>query len=307
MEALILKPKISIQILVGLLLVLTIFVCPLQAQTNAITNEAAVPQAVLIPRPTEADVIKARSSFDAFINSLDAESRQLFESYPDLLTVRPPRINTAIVPNLSRRFVAKHEANKLIAKQGEIDVLFMGDSITDWWRNEQGNYAGKPVFDRYFATMKVANFGIAGDTTQGVLYRLNNGEGEGYRPKAIMLMIGTNNTRLNTGPEIAEGVGAIVLNLQTRFPATKILLLGIFPRSQPNDPVREKIAEINTIISRLDNGKNVFYRDIGNIFLDKDGNIPRDIMTDGLHPTTKGYELWAEAVKEPLNNLLKGG
>ena len=264
-----------------------------------------VPAEVAIPRPSGVEIEKAKDSLNAFLSNVDPDTRQILNTYPDLLAIRPPEINTAIIPDLSPRFVARHNENKEVAKAGDIDLLFMGDSITDWWRSERENYAGKPVFDRYFGNMKVANFGIAGDTTQGVLYRLQNGEGEDFSPKAIMLMIGTNNTRANTGPEIAEGVGAIVLEMQQRFPRAKILLLAVFPRSTPADPVREKIAEINQIIAKLHDGKNIFYMDIGNIFLDQNGVIPVEIMSDGLHPTTKGYELWAEAVKDPLAQLLK--
>ena len=94
-----------------------------------------------------------------------------------------------------------------------------------------------------------------------MLWGLRNGEGQGYQPKAVMLMIGTNNTGTFTAPEIAEGVGAVVLELRRNFPAAKILLLAIFPRSVPGDPVRDKIAEVNRIISRLDDGQRVFYMD----------------------------------------------
>ena len=86
--------------------------------------------------------------------------------------------------------------------------------------------------------------------------------------------------------------------------SAKILLLGVFPRSTPNDPVRQEIATINQIISRLHDNQKVFYRDIGSIFLDEGANIPRDIMSDGLHPTTKGYELWAKEVKGTLVELM---
>lgn len=274
------------------------------AQPPRQTPPAPVPAEVTMPRPTEAEVEQARSSLATFIFGLDAGNKRIFEAYPYLLEVRPLGINTALVPNLSPNFVAKHEANVEVAKTGDIDVLFMGDSITDWWRNETGNYAGKPVFDKYFGDMKVANFGIAGDTTQGVLYRLQNGEGQGFTPKSVMLMIGTNNTRTHRAAEIAEGVGAVVLELQKDFPAAKILLLGIFPRSTPDDPLRAQIAEINSIIARLGDNKRVFYKDIGAVFLDSDGKIAPEIMSDGLHPTTKGYELWAEAIKEPLADLL---
>ncbi|MBP1624855.1 MAG: GDSL-like Lipase/Acylhydrolase, partial [Acidobacteria bacterium] len=140
---------------------------------------------------------------------------------------------------------------------------------------------------------------------QGVLYRLQHGEGQGFSPKAVMLMIGTNNTGRNTAAEIAEGIGAVVLELKKDFPSAKILLLGIFPRGPAKDPVRGTIAEINNIISRLHDGDRVHYLDIGAKFLDAEGSISKEIMSDALHPSAKGYELWAEAVKEPLANLMK--
>jgi len=268
---------------------------------------APVPDAVAIQRPSAQEVELARRSLADFLETADPAVREINRKYPGLFTIKvpPPPPNTAIIPDLARFFQAKHQANLEVARQGDIDVLFMGDSITDFWRNPDGDYAGKPVLDKYFGNLKVANFGIAGDTTQGVLYRLQNGEGQGFSPKAVMLMIGTNNTGRNTAGEIAEGIGAVVLELQKNFPKAKILLLGIFPRSTANDPVRATIAEINAIISRLHDGNRVHYLDIGSKFLDADGNIPRDVMSDSLHPTTKGYEIWAEAVKEPLENLMR--
>jgi lysophospholipase L1-like esterase len=254
-------------------------------------------------RPTAADVVAARAALAKLVAS-DAATRALLEKYPGLIDVRPPAPNTAIMPSLAGGFVAKHQQNLDVAKQGDANILFMGDSITDFWRNPEGNYAGKPVLDKYFGQWKVANFGIAGDTTQGVLYRLQDGEGQGIKPKAVMLMIGTNNTGRNSAAEIAEGVGAIVLSLQNHFPDAKILLLGIFPRSRANDPVRATIAEINKTIAKLNDGKSVRYLDIGAGFLDADGNIPQDVMSDGLHPTMKGYEIWAKAVIEPLSAMM---
>jgi len=266
---------------------------------------APVPSAVAIARPTADEVQLAERSLAKFFETADPSVKAINQKYPGLIAVRVPPPNTAIVPGLAPFFQNKHRANLEVAKQGDIEVLFMGDSITDLWRNAEGNMAGKPVFDKYFGDMKVANFGIAGDTTQGVLYRLQHGEGQGFSPKAVMLMIGTNNTGRNTAAEIAEAIGAIVLEMQKDFPKAKILLLGIFPRSTANDPVRATIAEINSIIARLHDGDRVHYLDIGEKFLDAGGNIPQDIMSDALHPTTKGYEIWAEAVKEPIASLLK--
>lgn len=266
---------------------------------------APVPPSVAIARPSAEEVRLAESSLAKFIETAPAQIQEINKKYPGLISVRIPPPNSAIVPNLAAFFQRQHQANLEVARNGDNDVLFMGDSITDFWRNVDGAYAGKPVLDKYFGNLKVANFGIAGDTTQGVLYRLRNGEGKGFSPKAVMLMIGTNNTSNNTAAEIAEGIGAVVLELQKDFPNAKILLLGIFPRSTSNDPVRKTIAEINSIISRLHDGKRVYYMDIGAKFLDAEGNIPKDVMSDALHPGPKGYEIWAEAVKDTLAGLMK--
>jgi beta-glucosidase len=225
----------------------------------------------------------------------------------------PTRPNSAIIPQLNRQFMRQHTNNVEVAKKGDIELLFMGDSITDWWRNPgrgagtNGVIAmgGKAVFEKHYGTMKVANFGIAGDTTQGVLWRLRNGEGEGYKPKAVMLMIGTNNTGRNSPPEIAMGVADVVFELQKDFPDAKILLLAIFPRSGPTSKARTDIAQINKLISALHDNRNVFFMDIGPKFLAPDGTIPNEIMSDGLHPTNKGYEIWAEAVHDTLATLMQ--
>jgi lysophospholipase L1-like esterase len=258
-----------------------------------------------MPRPTEQEVEAARRGLAEFLRTTDAATRALVEKYPGLLEVRVPGPNTAIIPNLAQNFRQKHENNLEVARAGDVELLLMGDSITDFWRNAEGAYAGKPVLDEYFGQWQIANFGIAGDTTQGVIYRLQNGEGEGFTPRAIMLMIGTNNTRANSAAEIAEGVGAIVLDMRTRWPGAKILLLGVFPRGGANDPARGTIAEINQRIAKLHDGQSVHYLDIGKVFLDGNGDIPREVMSDGLHPSTEGYRRWAEAVKEPLTRLMQ--
>lgn len=267
---------------------------------------APVPAAVAIARPTSQEIDAAQRALAAFTASTDAATRAILAKYPDLLAVRPPQINTAVVPSLAPPFQAKHQANLEVARRGGAELLLVGDSITDFWRNADGPFAGKPVLDRYFGDWNIANFGIAGDTTQGVLYRLQNGEGEGFEPRAVMLMIGTNNTRDNTAPEIAEGIGAVVLQMRTDFPAARILLLGVFPRGVPGDPVRDKIAEVNRIIATLDDRQHVFFLDIGRQFLDDRGVfLPDAFRPDNLHPQARGYEIWGEAVKETLATLLK--
>ncbi len=209
------------------------------------------------------------------------------------------RPNQALIPHLSAGFMNRHNSFVEIARKGDIDLLFMGDSITDFWRN-----SGRSVFDQNFGSYRVANFGIAADTTQGVLWRLQNGEGQGFKPKAVMLMIGTNNLSASLKPaQVAMGIAAIVFEMRKDFPEAKILLLGIFPRS--DRPFRPQITTTNAIISCLHDGEHVFYLDIGDRFLAPDGTIPREIMRDGLHPTTRGYEIWAQAVKETLDGFMK--
>jgi lysophospholipase L1-like esterase len=296
--------RLNIFVLVCFLILAGVQVGSVSAQVKSAVK-APVPDVVAIPRPTADEVKIAEQSLEKFIKNADPAVKEINRKYPGLISVRVPRENTAIIPNLFPFFQDKHQANLQVARQGDIDVLFMGDSITDFWRNTDGPYAGKPVLDKYFGDLKVANFGIAGDTTQGVLYRLQNGEGKGFSPKVVMLMIGTNNTMQNNAAEIAEGIGAVVQELQKDFPKAKILLLSVFPRSTPDDPVRETIAEINNKISKLHDGYRVHYIDIGSKFLDDKGFIPNDVMNDGLHPTTKGYEIWAEAVKDKLFTLMK--
>jgi lysophospholipase L1-like esterase len=119
-------------------------------------------------------------------------------------------------------------------------------------------------------------------------------------------MVGTNNSGQSSAPEIAEGVGAVVLEMRKDFPDAKILLLAIFPRSTPGDPVRDKLAEVNKIISKLDDQRHVFYLDIGAKFLDEKGVfLPDSFRADNLHPQAKGYDIWGAAVKDKLAELMK--
>ena len=204
-------------------------------------------------------------------------------------------------------WVKRHERFVAMAQKGNIDVLFLGDSITDAWGGEGHNpkSAGTEIFAKGFESLNAANFGIGGDRTQHVLWRLQHGELEGIRPKVIMLMIGTNNSNDNTAEEIADGITAIVKEIHKRSPQTKILLLGVFPRDEKPTPRREKLKQVNEIIAKLDDGgKTVKYLDISDKFLEPDGTISKDIMPDFLHLTKKGYQIWADAVKEPINELL---
>ena len=265
---------------------------------------APVPPQVAIPRPSADELAQINSAIKHFVDTDTSPAKPLLQKYESLLMVQPPRLNTAATYTQTiQRQGPRHEGFVEIAKKGDIDLLLEGDSITDWWVQNDQN---KAMFAKYFGNMKTANFAIAGDTTQGLLWGLKNGEGQGFSPKAVMLMIGTNNMGGNTAPEVAEGVGAVVLELRKDFPNAKILLLAIFPRSTPGDPIRAKIAECNQIITKLDDQQHVFYLDIGSKFLDEKGNfLPESFRPDNLHPAAKGYDIWGAAVKEKLAELMK--
>lgn len=218
--------------------------------------------------------------------------------------------NTAVEP-VSRpgNWIKQHEGFVAEAKQGGIDVLFLGDSITDFWRNR-----GKAVWDREFAPLHAANFGISADRTQHVLWRLDNGEVDGIRPKVVVLLIGTNNTGVetngsarNTTEEAIEGITRVVATLRTKLPASKIMLLGLFPRADPKGPPAgsTQIKDINAALAKLADGKTIRYLDIGAKFLDADGTVDKELMPDLLHPSLGGYEVWAAAIKAPLAEMLK--
>ncbi|MEO6238712.1 MAG: GDSL-type esterase/lipase family protein [Vicinamibacterales bacterium] len=264
---------------------------------------APVPPDVVIPRPTSAELMQVNAAVKTFIDGDTSSNKPLLKKFESLLMLQPARKNVAATfTQTAQRQGPRHLGFVDVAKQGNIDLLLDGDSITDWWVQGEAN---KAMFDKYFGGMRTANFAVAGDTTQGVLWGLANGEGQGFQPKAIMLMIGTNNGG-NTGPEIAEGVGAVVLEMRHDFPNAKILLLAIFPRGVPGDPIRDKLAEANRMISRLDDQKNVFFLDIGAKFLDDQGVLlPETFRPDNLHPAAKGYDIWGQAVQETLARLMK--
>ena len=263
---------------------------------------APVPSEVALP--TAAEVTEMNNALTKFIGSDKSTTAPLLKRFEHVVLLPPFRVNTAATYTQTvQRMGPRHEGFVERAKQGNIDLLLHGDSITDWWVQNDENTA---MFEKYFANIRTANFAVAGDTTQGVLWGLHNGEGQGFQPKAVMLMIGTNNSGGSTAPEIAAGIGAVILELRQDFPDAKILLLAIFPRGLPGDAVRDKIAQVNKLIARLDDQRHVFFLDIGSRFLDEKGFFLADAFRpDNLHPQAKGYDIWGQAVQARLAELLK--
>jgi lysophospholipase L1-like esterase len=212
-----------------------------------------------------------------------------------------PKSCTPEVKNPERHDKFMKDREKL-EKDGPIQLIFEGDSITDGWRG-----GGKEVFNENYKKFHTFNTGIGGDRTEHLLYRLNEGEIDGLHPKAVMLMIGTNN--LGTGQSVQDtiaGVQCVVKTIHEKVPEAKILLLGIFPRGhKADDHFRGEIKQVNDALSKMNGQDNVSYLDIGQKFLEPDGTLSKEIMPDYLHPNAKGYKIWAEAVQPTLDEMMK--
>jgi lysophospholipase L1-like esterase len=180
-------------------------------------------------------------------------------------------------------------------------LIFIGDSITQGWEGE-----GKDTWTRFYAPRNAVNLGISGDRTQHVLWRLENGNIDSIKPKAAVVMIGTNNSNGddNTPGQIADGITAIVQKLRDALPDTKVLLLAIFPRSENFSAQRGKILQANQVLQKLADNKHVFFVDFGHRFLNSDGLIPAALMPDYLHLSRRGYELWAESLESHISEVL---
>ncbi len=214
-------------------------------------------------------------------------------------TVSAQDANNVAVQSVSRmgeKWCAdRHEQKMAIAKKGDIDLVFIGDSITHFWEG-----AGKDVWARYYGNRRALNLGYSADRTEHVIWRITNGELDGISPKLVILMIGTNNIGhgSSTPAQTVEGIKKILNILAEKVPTAKVLLLSVFPRSEkPTDGLRKLVNEINAGLPALADGEKVIYLDFGAKFLTKDGILPAEIMGDRLHPGAAGYEIWAQEVE----------
>ena len=230
----------------------------------------------------------------------------------------PPTANPASVPTQRTDWAMNYHKGMLdLENKEKVAVLFLGDSImNDMWRSRSLVYAervkegGNQVWQKYYAPLNAANFGISADETGNLLWRITEGGClEGLHPKVVVLLIGINNLiREQTPEQTAEGISTIVSYLKKKLPDTKILLLGVFPCWQPaTNPIRAKIKKTNSLISKLHDGQRIFYLDIGHVLVEPDGNILKEKLQDTLHPSEKGYALWAEAMQPYLFDLLNNG
>ena len=219
----------------------------------------------------------------------------------------PPRTpESAVTPaDMSKNGRQKQFLER--AKDKTIQLVFLGDSITDFWLRDDGQH-GKPVWDQFYAKRNAADFGVSGEHTEHTLGHIAGGILDGLKPKVVVLMIGTNNIGHNPAdkPEwAAAGVKKIVETVHQKLPDTKVLLLATFPRNGKDSPFRKAVEGINAIICKLDNGTTTRFLDLTPKFLDASGEIPKDIMPDGLHPNTQGYQIWADAMEPLLSEMMK--
>ena len=203
-------------------------------------------------------------------------------------------------------WTSRHREASALMRSRRPEIVMLGDSITHFWGGEPigGRRTGAAEWDRFFAGRNVVNLGYGWDRTENLLWRLANGEFDGVTPKVVVLMIGTNNVTRDTPDEIAAGVEAICASIHERSPATKILLLAIFPRGRKPDAIRAQVDEVNRRIARLDERDEVTFLDIGAKFLEPDGTISQEVMYDYLHPSAKGYAIWSAAMSPVLARLL---
>lgn len=251
-------------------------------------------------------VVKARAfSADRKLKSELAEAK--FEPLPGV--ARPP---TTLVPCTQDRdwptydWAKRHAAVTALTRERRAELVFVGDSITQMFGG-QPHDRGQPsknVWEKFYDPRNTANLGFGYDYVENTLWRLQHGELDGAKAKVVVVHIGTNNTGKNSAEEIAASIRAICEEIQKRQPSAKILLLAILPRSPKPDASRAKLGEVNKLIAKFDGQNGITFLDAGAKFVAEDGSISRELMGDFLHPTEKGYTLWAEAMEPVLRRLL---
>ena len=189
---------------------------------------------------------------------------------------------------------------RLAQKKPSVELIFDGDSITDWFQT-----TGRDVWAKAYGDRHAINFAIAGDQTGQLLWRLQHGQVDGLSPKLVVLLIGTNNTVRDSSVHIADGIDACVQEYLKRCPDAHVLLLSLFPRRpSPLDLLRTKVNQVNAVLAKKDFGPRVTRIDIGEIFLEAGGTVRQDLMPGALHPNAAGYQQWADAIEPYISRYL---
>ena len=203
---------------------------------------------------------------------------------------------------LANYFIRLHGEYLERAKQGNLDVVFLGDSITMKWRD-----APELFKSRYEEPHHAANFGIMGDVIQHVLWRVEHGELDQANAKVVVLLIGTNNSKRHDADPIFVGIKHLIDVIHQRAPQSKVLLMAIFPREKTGDvPVQmDNIKQVDAKLPTLDDGKMTRVLNINDKFYDAAGKFRQELFADGLHLNPAGYEIWADAMQPLLDEMLK--
>ncbi len=221
--------------------------------------------------------------------------------------------NTAVVPkeNKVSEWWQNRHAKKLEEIKGpksNTQLIFIGNSII----NDLESSGNKEIWEKFFGKYNPLNLGFGGDRTENVLWRITHGEIEGLHPKIAVILIGTNNTdaehypTTNTGAEVAEGIIAICDVVRLKLSQTKILILKIFPFGEdPNNKRRADNNEASRIASKIADGKNIFYADLNDNFLNPDKTIDTSIMPDYLHPSVAGDWIWAKSLYPIIESIMQ--
>ncbi len=234
---------------------------------------------------------------------------------------RPVRKPATLVPVASREdraaaagwgkgtWMDQHLAINRIGKEHpDLQVVFLGDSITQGWGGpgrRVGTSAGN-LWRKFFGGMHAANFGISGDRTQHVLWRIDHGNFDHIDPRVIVLLIGTNNLPHDSAADIAAGIRAILDRLATKAPRATILLCTIERGKTADDPVREKVEAVNRAIRQMADGKRVRLVDLARRFIRADGTAdPKLMRGDCIHFKKAGYRVWAEMVRPMIDGILR--
>jgi|LakMenE01Jun11ns_1017448.scaffolds.fasta_scaffold9752248_2 lysophospholipase L1-like esterase len=219
--------------------------------------------------------------------------------------------NTALVPLTQNRdwqsydWVVRHEQILALNKPGafQTDVVFIGDSITHFWSGEPKakRVAGKESWEKWIAPHHPINLGYGWDRTENVLWRLRHGEVAGLKPKAYVVLIGTNNlSGINRVADTVEGVTEVCREIRRQTPQAKILLMAILPRGAKPDATRQRVTDANKLLKTQAPQIADAFVDVTDKLIEADGSILKETMGDYLHPTNKGYEVMGAAIDAQL-------
>ncbi|HUB23986.1 MAG TPA: GDSL-type esterase/lipase family protein [Tepidisphaeraceae bacterium] len=230
---------------------------------------------------------------------------------PPLPTQPAAAADSAAVPapRTDANSMLAHQQLLAKAKAGGIDLYFLGDSITRRWGCTDPQWSVMLAnWKQNFFGWNAADFGWGADRIQNILWRVENGELDGVNPKVIVILAGTNNVGNQAGPEgkvddILNGFDALIAACRNRAPGAAIILTGIFPRNDNLDVLPE-IRQINEGLAAKADGKTIFYVNINDKLADGDGRLYDGMTVDKLHPTVKGYQIWADALNPILTRLL---